>query len=176
MCDPATIAISSTILGGIQSFAGLAAAQSSYNSQVDSYNQNAENATRTTTKNYSNLNIRLQQEQQAAAQEKQQGEIDRAKAVASTEVAAAAGGVSGLSVDAVLRDIYAQSGRNEATADANLRMTKGYLQGELDAAEISGQSQINSMPIPEKPSPVPYLMNAFSTGLSAYTTKLQMEN
>lgn len=171
-----TLMMAMTGLGIAQSVAGYSAANAQYKSGMEVYRQNAENAAQSTARTYSNINIKAQQEGQAAAQSQQQGEIDKAKAVASAEVAAAAGGVSGLSVDAVLRDIYAQAGRNEATADANLRMSRGYLQGELKSAEISGQSQINSMPIPEKPSAVPYLLNAFSSGLNAYSTKLQLEN
>lgn len=172
MCDPVTMAV--VAIG--QAVVGYQAANANYKAQLKAYEQNAENATRATATNYSNLNIRLQQEDQAAAQSKQQNEIEAAKAASSAEVAAAAGGVGGLSVGAVLQDIYAQAGRNEATTDANLRMTRGYLQGELKSAEQSGQNAINSMPIPEKPGFLPFALGAFSSGLNAYNDNLKRKN
>jgi hypothetical protein len=142
---------------------------------MDAYRQNAENASLATAQTYKNLNIRTQQEGQAAAQAEQAAEIEKARAVAATEVAASAGGVAGLSVDAVLRDVYAQAGRNEAAADSNLRMSRDYLAGELKAAEVGGQNQINSMPIPEKPSFTPFLLQGFASGLGAYSNYLNQK-
>lgn len=176
MCDPTTIALASLAAGVGQSVVGYVGAQANYDNQIDAYNQNAQNAATTAAQNYRNINIRVQQEDQAANQQKQESAIEAAQAVATAQAAAEAGGVGGLSVDAVLRDIYAQAGRNEAVTDANLRMSRGYLEGEAKAAQLSGQNQINSMAIPEKPSPFPYLLGAFSSGISAYTTKMQMEN
>lgn len=176
MCEPTTIALASMAMGAAQSIVGYQAARAQYSSQMDAYKQNAINSSRSTERAYSNLNIKTRQEGEAAAQAQQQNEIERARAVAAAESASYAGGVSGLSVDAVLRDIYAQAGRNEATADTNLRMNRDYLAGEMQSAELTGQSQINGMPIPEKPSATPYLLNTFSSGINAYSTKIMMEN
>lgn len=74
-----------------------------------------------------------------------------------------------MSVEHILRDVYAQQGRNDAALDVNARMNRDYLMGEKRAAEAGGQSQINSVPIPEKPSVVPYALNAFGTGLNSYS-------
>lgn len=175
MCEPTTLLAASLMMSGAQAVTGFQAANAQYASGMEAYQKNADAAAASTANTYTNLNIRAQQEGQAHAQAAQATEIAKARAVASTEVAAASGGVAGLSVDAVLRDIYAQAGRNEATADTNLRMSRDYLGGEMKAAQASGQNQINSMPIPEKPSAVPFILQGFSSALGAYSNNLALK-
>jgi len=167
MCDPFTIA--SIGLGIAQSVMQYNAADEQYQQQMEVQRQNAVNASLAAENQYSNISIRSQQEDMARHQQQMETNIEAAKSASTVEVASAAGGVSGLSVDAVLMDIYAQQGRNEAALDTNQRMSRDYLAGEMKAAEAGGQSQINSVPIPEKPSFAPYLLNAFGTGLNAYS-------
>lgn len=135
--------------------------------------QNAINASRATENQYANLNIRAMQEDAAANQQRQETNIEAAKAAASVEAAAAEGNVSGMSVGHVLRDLYAQQGRHDAAVDSNLRMNRGFLAGEMKAVEAGGQNQINSMPIPERPSFAPYLLDAFGSSLTAYSNYKQ---
>lgn len=168
MCDIITIA--SIGLGIAQSAVQYSAAQDQYEQQMEVQRQNAINASRAAENQYSNIAIRSQQEDKARNQQQMQTNIETARAASTVEVAAAEGGVSGLSVDAVLRDIYAQQGRNEVALDTNARMNRDYLTGEMKAAEAGGQNQINSVPIPEKPSAAPYLLNAFGSGLNAYSS------
>lgn len=146
------------------------AAKADYSAQMKMQRDNAINASRSAENQYSNLNIRAQQEEAARVQQKMETNIDAAKAASTVEVAASEGGVTGLSVDAVLRDIYAQVGRNDAALSTNQRMSRDYLKGEMKSAEMGGQSQINSVAIPQKPSFAPYLLNAFGSSLNAYTS------
>lgn len=169
MCEPTLLLAASLTMSAGQAVMGYQAAQQQYASQMDAYRQNAENAALSAAENYTRLNIRAQQENAAHSQQAQAAQIEKAQAVASAEVAAAQGNVAGLSVEGVLRDIYAQAGRNEAAADTNLRMSRDYLQGELDGAQRSAQNQINSVPIPEKPSMTPFLLQGFASGLNAYS-------
>lgn len=167
MCDFVTIL--GVGLGIAQSVVQYSAAQDQYEAQMEVQRQNAINASKAAENQYANINVRAQQEDMAANQQKQESKIEAAKAASTVQVAAGEGGVSGLSVDAVLRDIYAQQGRNEATLDTNQRMSRDYLMGEMKAAEAGGQSQINSVPVPEKPTMTPYLLNAFGSSLNAYS-------
>lgn len=171
MCDIMTIA--SIGLGIAQSVAQFGAAQQQYEAQMEHQRQNAINASRAAENQYANINIRAQQEDTARNQQQLATNIEVAQAVSTVEVAAGVGGVSGLSVEHILRDIYAQQGRNEAALDVNARMSRDYLMGEKKAAEAGGQSQINSVPIPEKPSILPYALGAFSSGLNAYSNYQQ---
>lgn len=152
---------------------GYSAAQQQYDAQMEMARQNAINASRATEHQYAALNVRAQQEDAAAAQQKTETNIEAAQARASVLTAAAAGNVSGMSVQHVLRDIYAQEGRHDAALDTNQRMNRAFIQGEKRAVESGGQNQINSVPLPEKPSFTPYLINAFSSGLGAYTNYKQ---
>jgi len=166
MCDFLTIA--SMGMGIASSVVEYGAAKSQYAAQAEMKRQNDINAAKQAEAQYSNLNIKANQEDQARHQSKFETGLEAARAASSLEVAAAQGGVSGLSVDSLLRDIYAQEGRNSSALDANARMNRDYLKGEMKAVELGSQSQINAVPIPEKPSFAPYLINAFGSGLNAY--------
>lgn len=167
MCDFITIA--SIGLGIAQAGMGYASSSAQYSQRMEEVRQNSINASKAAENQYANLNIRAQQEDAAANQQKTETNIEAAQAAASVEAAAAEGNVGGLSVQSVLQDMYAQKGRHDAALDSNQRMNRGFLSGEKIAAEAGGQNQINSMPLPEKPSFAPYLLNAFSSGLTAYS-------
>lgn len=134
------------------------------------------NAARSAEQQYSALGRRAQQEDQATAQEKQELDLEAARQAATVEVAAGGAGVSGASLEYVLADIYAGRGRNEATLDANQRMSRGYLEEQMAGAQIGSQSAINAAAKPMRPSVVPYAMDAFSTGLNSYTSRRKQKN
>lgn len=176
MCEPTLLLGASLAMSGVQAVVGYQAANQQYEAQMDAVNKNAEAAAHATAGTYSNIGVRAQQEGAAHLQAAQAAEVEKSKALAGATVAASSAGLSGLSVGAVLRDIYSQAGRNEVAADTNLRMSRDYLAGEMEAAEAGGQNQINSMPIPEKPSPVSFLLGGFSSALGSYTNHINREN
>lgn len=143
-------------------------AQQQYKQRMEEIKQNAINSSNATEAQYRNLNIRALQEDQAQFQQAQETEIETSKQAASVEVAASAGNLTGLAVNHVLSDLYAQKGRATAAMDVTRGFNRSYLQGEKKAAEAGGQSQANSIPLPEKPSFLPYLINIFGSGLSAF--------
>jgi len=171
MCDFITIA--SMGLGIASSMMEYSSAKSQYAAQQEFAKRNAMNAAQQAETQYSNLNIRAQQEDLARHQQKFQTGIEAAQAASTVEVAAASGGIMGGSVGQLLRDIYAQEGRNSSALDSNHQMSRHYLEGEKKAAQLGSQSQINSIPIPEKPSFAPYLIQAFGSGLNAYSGHIQ---
>lgn len=156
-----------------QGAVGFASANAQYEQRMREVEQNAINASNATANQYRNINIRAMQEDKAANQQRLETNIEAAKAGSAARVAAYEGGVSGLAVDHVLRDLYAQQGRHDAALDTNIRMNRDYLQGEKVAAEAGGQNQINSIPLPEKPSFAPFLINAFSSGLNTLSNSRQ---
>lgn len=168
MC-PVAMAVAQAGLGivsGVMAYQGQVAAA---DAQREHAQQTATNANTAAVAQYDNLNIRAVQEDMATNQQKQEQNIAVAQAESTTRVAASEGGVSGLSVDHVLRDFYAQAGRRSSAIDTNQQMSRGYLQGEKKSAQAAGQSQANSVPLPETPSFAPHLVNIFSTGLGAYS-------
>lgn len=166
MCDP--ISIATVGIGIVSAGTGYMAQQEQYKTQKEVARQNAINASKATYAQYDNLNLRAVQEDVAMNQQKQQTMREEAQGSATAEVAASAAGISGLSVDHLMRDIAGQAGRASAALDTNQQFSRLYLQGEMKAAQSGGQNQINSMPVPEKPSILPALINVFSTGVDAY--------
>lgn len=175
MCDPVTLAVTSAGLGIGQAGLGFSAAKKQAQATNEAAAQTAVNSSRAAERNFSNLQIRSQQEAAASADQAQQTEIEKSQAIASAEMASEAGGVGGMAVSTILRSIYSQAGRAQSTLDANLQMSRDYLTGELQSAHDSAQSGANSAPIAESPNPLGYALEGFSSGLSAYTNKLKME-
>jgi hypothetical protein len=136
-----------------QGFMQYSAAQSQFKQQAELYKQNALNAQAATRNEYANQQLRISQEQAAAGQKKFETQIETKKAAATTTVAAMEGGGEGLSMQALLSEHYAKSGRYNDAVDNNYQMTRDYMHGEMEATRARGQNQINSVPIPVAPSP-----------------------
>lgn len=167
MCEVFTLA--SAGLGIAQSVVGYQAASAQSKAQSAASRQNAINAARAAQDQYSNLSVREQQEGQSTYQQKLQSEIQKAQMAAAGEVAAGEGNVGGNSVGHVLRDIYAQAGRNDVTLDTNLQMKREALEKDKLAARTGAQSQINAVPKGQKPSWIPYAIGAGSGLLNTYS-------
>lgn len=175
MCEPTTLLALSVATSLGQSIAGYSAANAQYKQGMEMHRQNAENAALATADQYSNLNIRSQQEGLASYQQQEENQMQTAKAGSAVHVAAGEANVGGLAVGHVLRDLYMQSSRSDATADTNLRMSRDYLSGEMKSTERQGQGQINSVPIPQRPSMMPFALQAFGSSLDSYSQYKQRQ-
>lgn len=169
MCEPTTLLALSVASSLGQAMAGYSAANAQYKQGMAMHEQNAINASRAAADQYSSLNIRAQQEGMAAHQQKEETGIQTAQATSAAEIAAGDANVGGLAVGHILRDLYSQKGRSDATADTNLRMSRDYLFGEMKATQSGAQSNINSVPLPQKPSALPFAMQAFGSSLDTYS-------
>lgn len=168
MCmDPMTMAAASFVIGAAQSVVGYMAQSEQAEAQEAQYQANFKNSVTATQDRYDAINSRVLQENAAKSQELQEASIEGAKARASTRVAAAEGGVSGLSVDAVLAEMYAKSGRFARNTAVNFDYSRDYWAGEMKASRAQGQSQINSVQRGQKPSFLPTALNIFGSAVSA---------
>lgn len=79
---------------------------------------------------YDQVGRAAQQERAAATQKQQQNQVDGAKARASVAVAAGEGGVSGLSIDALLGDLFGQEASIRDSINQNLEGTLDQLSTE----------------------------------------------
>lgn len=158
MCDPATLAAVSFGISAVQGVAG-------YFGKRAAYNANAANAVAGTEAQWASQQLRIQQEGAAATQDKFETNIAVAKAAATATTAAGEGGVSGLSVDYLLKDLYAAKGRHNAAVSQNLQMTTAYLQSEKEVTRAQGIDRINSV---EKPNFGATLLGIFGSGINAY--------
>ena len=169
MCVGAILPVLSIAAGVGQAVVGYQAAQSEYQAGKQAYAVNLENAQRATVDRYEQINSRITQEEAAAAQEVQEARVEGLKARASASVAAAEGGVSGGSVDSIVRDMLAREARFVSATKKNLDYSREYLIGEQRAAHAQGQSQVNAVPRPRKPSFLPYAVQAFGSTINSFS-------
>lgn len=157
-------------LGIAQSVMQYSAAQDQADAQNEQARQNAINAANATQAQYESLDIKAMQDDMAVNQKKREIGLEQRKSAATIQTAAGEAGVSGLAVDHVLQDLYAQGGRAQASLDVNQEINRTYLQSQKESVKAGGQNQINSVPAVPNPSFAPYLVDIFSTGLNAYTS------
>lgn len=155
MCDATTIAAGSlaiNVIGGV----------AEHQAQANQARQNEANALAGYRATYSDLETRKLEESQSATQEKQliakQSGVARGTAAAS----AASGGVGGLSVDLLLREIEAEAGLATDVVSQNLESTTGQLTREQEAARLRARSQVNQVPYP---GVLPLTIKTASAGL-----------
>jgi len=168
MCEPATIslalgglAIATSAATGIVSYIGQsqqASAQASYQAQLaQARNQEILDNARLAQESYlqqaQQLNLRQQQEDEKASQNIQQTRLDAAQARATTRVATGEAGVSGLSVDNLLRDFYRQEDVFNESVRRNRDFSRLQTQEDIKGLQAQAQGRIASVR-PYTPEPV----------------------
>jgi hypothetical protein len=151
-----------------QAVAGIAGDNAAYQAQKQQYKANLENAKTATFDRFESINNRVIQESDVAAQQLQENSIEGLKARSSARVAAAEGGVSGGSVDAIVTDMLAKESRFAVNTQTNFNNQVNYWRGEGAAAAAQGQSQVNSVPKPTKPSPFAHIVNLFGSAVNSF--------
>lgn len=149
--------------------AGAASAQEEANAQAN------EQAREQMITDYDQMTRMGQQEVAAATQKQNQNQIDAAKARATTRVAAGEGGVGGLSVDALLRDLYGQEATIRDSVNQNLENTTSQLGYERQGVYTSGVNAINSRPIVQRPSALGAALGGASGAYGAYADTLRIQ-
>lgn len=157
----------SLVAGLGQAVVGYQAAQADYKANKELYKTNLQNAATATRDKYGQIATRVMQEDEAASQEIQEAQIEGLKARSSASVAAAEGGVSGVSVDAIVGDMLAKEARFVSATKKNLDYSREYWRGEQKAAQSQGQSQVNSVQRVAKPSFLPYAIKVFGSTIQS---------
>jgi hypothetical protein len=170
MCLPAAILPALSLVAGIaQSAVGYMGAKAEAKAQNQMAKANTENAKKATFDRFSSINNRVVQENAAASQELQESSIEGLKARASARTAAQEGGVSGVSVNSIIGDVFAREGRFAVNTQTNFDYSRNYWTGEGAAASAQGQSQVNSVPKVAKPSFLPYAVSMFGSAVKAFS-------
>lgn len=147
MCDPITIVTSA--FAGVQSALGIvqgnAEAGANDKQQAQFYRDTAKAAAQNARNQYQALSDRESQEATATANENLQAQRQAQAASASARAAAAEGGVSGLSVDALLRDYDRSYLRTKDANAENLEFTTLQLEEEKKGVQAQAKSQVNSV-------------------------------
>lgn len=170
MCNPLILAAATFAVSA-------ASAVSSHVSQVQQaktqdaiYQRNARAANEAAIQDYANLGLRQQQEQIAGEQERQQSTLEARQAAATTRVAAGEAGISGLSVNALLMDIYGQDARYRDSVRQQEEWTVDQLQREKEGVKASAIDRTNSVQPGQRPSFVDLGLRIGAAGLDSYNT------
>lgn len=132
-----------------------------------------EEARKQTITDYDQITRRGQQEKDAAGAKLFQTTLDRKKAVASAEASASEANVGGLSVTALLTDIYGQEARIRDGVNQNLDYTKAELDGMADGVAQNYRNTLLTRPTVSKPSKVGALFEAGTGIYGAYKDDLR---
>lgn len=116
------------------------------------------------------------QERAAATQKINQAQLDSARTEATARVAAGAGGVSGLSVDALLGDIFGNEAAIRDSVNQNLENTGAQLQSERRSLTRGYENTINTRPQVQKPSFLGAALEAGTSVMGAYKDELKLRN
>lgn len=111
----------------------------------------AEGARQTARDQYSEVNLRVQQEQEAATNAKIENSKRALEAVSTARTASGQAGVSGMSVDNLFADFYRQEAGFRFVTDSNLASTVEQSQRDMKGIRSTGQSRENALhhePVP----------------------------
>lgn len=160
------------VLGAALSIAGsmaqYSAAQEAADAQNQYYMQNAMEAQRAARDAYVSQNTRLHQEKQAADQKTFETSVEALKKRGTARTSAGEAGVSGLSVDALVGDLFAQEGRQKVAIDTNYDMTRQDIISQMDETRARAQQRINSVQRASGPSAASYLISGLSGAVGAF--------
>lgn len=141
-------------MGVMGAVANFGAQQADYQAKKHAWEQNVVNSEASARDQYKQTTIRFIQEQEKTLQKTHLSYLDEAEKAAQAENSAGAAGVSGVSVDNVLRDISVKSALNRTYADTNYKYVAADLTEQLHQIDTQEISRINSMPVPQAPSPL----------------------
>jgi hypothetical protein len=154
-----------------QSVVSFAADQADYDSRVEQWQQNRNEALAAGRDEQKALTIRMTQEQEAYTQKRQMNNIEAAEASASAEASGAASGVSGLSLDNILAGIGREATRKSSADKTNYQNTVLQLNEEMKGTNTTIKNRVNSVQVGNPPNPLGYALQGVGGALKAYGSK-----
>lgn len=169
MCNPmiwAAVGQGAASIGGTVASYQAASAEAKF--QNKQHEQNKLNAYAAMRQGYITSQQRQQQETAAAAQDIQERQLEAMQQMATSNVAAGEAGVSGFSVERVLRDIGATASRDVTTIQQNRDWAVSQLNDEMLGLGHQTKSRILSVPKAMKPNVLPYILQGVGGAAQAY--------
>lgn len=166
MCDPITMVAAA--LGTAQTVTGYVGERQAAAAQNAMVRENQKAANANLVREYADVQTRQIQEEDAAAVQKQDISREARAARATTMAAAGEAGVSGLSVDALLADVYGKEATAKDRISQNSGFTTSNLTREMDGLKAKAQDRINSMPWVTGPSSFAAALKIGGVGLDSY--------
>lgn len=167
MCLPVLGALSAVASIG-SSIAGFAGAQQQADAQNAAYLANAAEANRAAGQQYVNLNIKSDQTRASAQGEAFDQSIEAMRKRSTAQVSASEAGVSGLSVDALVGDVYAQEGRRLDRLQQQEYADQMNIRSQMDDVRAQAQQRINSVQRAAQPSPLSFIFQGLGGVANAF--------
>jgi len=156
------------IIAGIaQAAVGFAGAQQQANEQNAYYEQNRKASIAAANDKYASINANTLSERASASAELMKKRIEAAKAKATAFTASGEGGVTGLSVDALMGDLQAQHDRGAEAIKLNYETKKNANRDEAEATYHNTIGRINSVRQASNPSPLPFIVQGLGSVVGA---------
>lgn len=170
MCNPMLLAITQGALSVGSTVADYQGAKAQAEMQNQMHQQNKLNAYAAMRQGYVTSQQRQQQEMEAAADDIQARRLEAMHQTATANVAAGEAGVSGFSVERVLRDIGAAGSRDISAIQQNRDWNVNQLNNEMLGLGTQTKSRILSVPKAMKPNVLPYILQGVGGAAKAYGT------
>lgn len=167
MCPP-VLALAQFGLGAASAVMQYQAGQDQAARQERQFQQNRVNAIAGMTTKYGQELRRMTQEGDALAAKNHNLTIEGAQKASTAEASSAEFGVSGISADNIVADIRRRTATNEFNNEVNYRNTVDQLHMEGKQAQAQAESQINSVPRGQEPSPFGLITGIAGAGLKAF--------
>lgn len=171
MCEPMTIAAATMAVAAAGSaYTGYQGAK--VNAQIQNHiqEQNEINSLASMQQSYVTTQQRQAQEMEAASEAIQNRRLEATKQLATATVASGESGVSGFSVERVLRDMLSMGSRDVTTIEQNRDWNVTQLDNQLNGIRTQAINNINSVTGGVSPSAWPYAFQAAGGMANAYGT------
>lgn len=168
MCEPTTIAWASFALTAASTGAGLYAQSQQAQAQSKAQWQQYENDMTAYRANLANVEVTRNQMAADATQKVNENNAASRAAQATARVSAGESGVSGLSVDALLRDLAGEAGYDNTNVEANYLRQNTALNAKRENIYNSTVSDINTMQTPQGPDYFGAGLRLANAGLDSY--------
>lgn len=149
MCEPISIAAATLAISAAATSYGYVQQSEQADAQneaiEDNYERTRQEAVAAFERDTTDIARRQVQEQDAAAQQREQFTREYDAVRAQTVTSAGERGIAGLSLDALLGDLAGQQATRLRTTNDNLNMTLQQLQREKESAGFAAQSRVNSV-------------------------------
>jgi len=165
MCDPVSIgmALMAVVSAANANKQSVAAEEAQAQASAD----NKVSADAAARSEHQQLNLQQNQEQAAAADEKQSNKLETMRTLGTVRTSAGESGVAGGAVQSLLRDVNRQNSARTLSINRNLSASTSQFQVDRDASAINHRSRINSTPMPISGSSSRALSGAVTLGRGA---------
>lgn len=174
MCEPISIAVGAMAMSAASSVMNFKAQQDAASAnnkyQSEMAERSRENALAANRNDQKQLTLRTIQEADSKSEQNRAGAIQAEQAAAAGRTSAAESGLSGLSLDNLVADIYRRSSNNESIRNINYDNTVNQLAAQREASGITAKSRMVMPQYTTGPSPMSLAVGLGKAAFSGYNS------